>query len=444
MAEWVATPLHCEILVTHMANDWVAIGAGTDRRNHARRLARAHDQMAAGDGHGKHSPELVRSVIQRSWNRSTAAGVDPGSHAAPIVMELGEAGERWERHPLALAVPILRGLLDEAGDEEHVALVCDADGTLLWLDGAPSLVDGARDVHLQVGSTWAERAAGTNAMGTALAEEHAVQVFSAEHFSSSVHEWTCSAAPVHDPHTGALLGVIDLTGSLKTAHPHSLAAITLAARTVEAELGKLGRPTLLSDGAPDARPRLQTFGRDRGELDAGNGVLRLSRRHTELLLLLHLFPEGLSAEQLALEVYGERGRPGSVRAELHRLRAQLPGLVGERPYRLLQPLDVDADGVAGELRDGLIASVLDGYDGPPLPRTEVPRLVELRERVDDALRAAVLGSGSVDLLERWLRTPSGRDDFEASRALITTLERSDPRRAAERPRLARLARQSRD
>lgn len=426
-----------------MASDWVALGAGTDRRRHARRLALVHDRMAAGDSVGRRSDDVVRRVIQRSWERSSAAGVDPGAPAAPVLLAADEAGERWEHHPLALAVPILRNLLEEAGDEEHVALVCDADGTVLWLDGAPRLLDAAHEVHLEVGSAWSERAAGTNAMGTALAEEHAVQVFSAEHFTSAVHPWTCSAAPVHDPHSGALLGVIDLTGGIQTAHPHSLAAITMAARTIEAELAKLGRPVLLGDAAPETRPRLSILGRDRGELDAGNGVVRLSRRHTELLLLLQRFPEGLTAEQLALEVYGEQGRPGSVRAELHRLRAQLPGLVGERPYRLLEVLDVDVDRLHEELREGRLASALTDYPGPLLPRTEVPRLVELREGVDDQLRAAVLSSGSTELLERWLQTPSGRDDFQASRALVTALERDDPRRAAERPRLARLARQAR-
>ena len=53
---------------------------------------------------------------------------------------------------------------------------------------------------------------GTNAIGTALAIDHAVQVFSAEHFSAKQHTWWCSAAPIHDPATGAVLGVVDLSG----------------------------------------------------------------------------------------------------------------------------------------------------------------------------------------------------------------------------------------
>ena len=59
---------------------------------------------------------------------------------------------------------------------------------------------------------WSEDSAGTNAIGTALAIDHAVQVFSAEHFLADQHAWWCSAAPIHDPVTGALLGVVDISG----------------------------------------------------------------------------------------------------------------------------------------------------------------------------------------------------------------------------------------
>ena len=73
------------------------------------------------------------------------------------------------------------------------------------------------------GTLWSEGGAGTNAIGTAIALDHAVQVFGPEHFSDPVQRWTCSAAPIHDPDTGAVIGVIDLTGDLRTVHPHSLA-----------------------------------------------------------------------------------------------------------------------------------------------------------------------------------------------------------------------------
>jgi signal transduction histidine kinase len=115
--------------------------------------------------------------------------------------------------------------------------VSGADGLLLWLDGDVRVRSGAADaMNFVEGALWDEAGAGTNAIGTAIAADHPVQVHAAEHFSEIVHGWTCSAAPVHDPDDGRLLGVIDLTGLVAKAHPHSLAAALVTARAVEADL----------------------------------------------------------------------------------------------------------------------------------------------------------------------------------------------------------------
>ncbi len=119
------------------------------------------------------------------------------------------------------------------------------------------------------GALWSEAGAGTNAIGTALAADHAVQVHAAEHFSEVVHDWTCSAAPVHNPEDGRLLGVIDLTGRMTAAHPQTLAAALAAASAVEADL----RVRLQ---ARDAQLRVRYLerlvsGRDRVALVSGSG-----------------------------------------------------------------------------------------------------------------------------------------------------------------------------
>jgi hypothetical protein len=103
-------------------------------------------------------------------------------------------------------------------------------------DSAPVRLRTAADMNFAEGTLWSEPGAGTNAIGTALAVDHAVQVFGPEHYSDPVQRWTCSAAPIHDPDTGELLGIIDLTGDLSTVHPHSLAVATATARAVEASL----------------------------------------------------------------------------------------------------------------------------------------------------------------------------------------------------------------
>jgi hypothetical protein len=132
--------------------------------------------------------------------------------------------------------PLIRECLDGMGDI-HLLVVSDHEGRLLWIDGEPRLrLSAAESMNFAEGAVWSEASAGTNAIGTALAADHAVQVFAAEHFAEVVQAWTCSAAPVHEPATGRLLGIIDLTSRLSAAHPHCLSVATATAAAVEAEL----------------------------------------------------------------------------------------------------------------------------------------------------------------------------------------------------------------
>jgi len=437
---------------------WVAIDSSTDRREWARKLARAHERGLAG---ARAQPE-VREVIDQSWRRSARARVDPIDGIAPLVMSADEAAARWDDSPLRVAEPILRELLADVGAAgQQLVLVCDAEGTMLWIDGEPGMLEQATAVHLERGSGWSEERAGTNAMGTALAAGHSLQVFSAEHFAVPVHEWTCSAAPVRDPATGETIGVLDLSGELATAHPHSLALVEAAARMIEAELARAAAERaaaqlrerelarrqiggfLVWDGGrtrPGAGAALRAsfLGRDGALVEAGGRGVHLSPRHSEILCLLSLAPEGMGAERLALELYGDFGKPVTARAELSRLRRALPGTIVANPYRLAMELHDDRREVEELLGAGRLAEALDRYSGPLLPDSEVPLVEEARRRLDDGLREAILASGSTALLEAWLRNPSGEDDVEACRALVARLESDDPRRPAAISRLRRL------
>lgn len=440
------------------APQWVAIDSSTDRREWARRLARAHERGLAG---ATAQPE-VREVIDQSWRRSARARIDPIGGLAPLVMSEDEAAARWESSPLRVAEPILRELLADVGAAgQQVVLVCDAEGTMLWIDGEPGMLEQATSIHLERGSGWSEERVGTNAMGTALAAGHPLQVFSAEHFAVPVHEWTCSAAPVRDPGTGETIGVLDLSGEIGTAHPHSLALVEAAARMIEAELARAAaeRAAALAREGERARRQIGGFlvggagrafssepttlrpsflGRDEALVVADGREVTLSPRHSEILCLLSLAPNGMGAERLALELYGDLGKPVTARAELSRLRRALPGTIVANPYRLAVETRDDRREVEELLGAGRLGEALERYAGPLLPSSEVPLVVEARQRLDDGLREAILASGSASLLEAWLRNPSGEDDVEACRALVGRLEGGDPRRPAAISRLRRL------
>ena len=215
-------------------NPWVAMDATTSPALRARELRRLwYDYLV--DGH----LDRVRLPIAESWRRSEVAGISPSHSRAPTILaERRAVRERWEAHPLMVAAPLIRRWLGPVADQnEQLIVVSDAEGLLLWLDGDPRVGSAAADaMNFAEGALWSEAGVGTNAIGTALAADHPVQVHAAEHFSEIVHGWTCSAAPVHDPEDGRLLGVIDLTGRITTAHPESLAVVLAAAGAVEADL----------------------------------------------------------------------------------------------------------------------------------------------------------------------------------------------------------------
>lgn len=223
-------------------SSWLAVDAGTAPLVRAQELRFAWERFVqALDGAfgSEHDTELVREPIVDSWRRSSAAGVDPTGHRlAPVVAGEVETHERWAEHPLARAAPLIHACLAAIAEEsDSLVVVSDADGLLLAIEGSPRIRDRAAEaMNFAEGTLWSEPGAGTNAIGTALAVDHAVQVFGPEHYNEAVQRWTCAAAPIHDPDTGRVLGIIDLTGHFSTVHPHSLAVATATAEAVQASL----------------------------------------------------------------------------------------------------------------------------------------------------------------------------------------------------------------
>jgi transcriptional regulator of acetoin/glycerol metabolism len=192
------------------------------------------DGRPRSDAEDPGRPELREPIVD-SWRRSREAGVDPsGRQAAPSVLEIEEARARWRSHPLASALPLIGECMANASVEaDCLVVVSDAEGMLLQIVGDTRLRNRAADeMNFVEGALWSESGAGTNAVGTALAAQHAMQVFAAEHYTESVQRWTCAAAPVVDPDTGLLLGVVDLTGDISGVNPLSLSVVVATARAV--------------------------------------------------------------------------------------------------------------------------------------------------------------------------------------------------------------------
>lgn len=167
--------------------------------------------------------------------------------------------------------------------------------------------------------------------------------------------------------------------------------------------------------------------------DARLGSARPERalRSLELLAVLAMHSEGLTAEQLALALYGERGKTVTVRVQVHRLRAHLGyRALQTQPYRLADSFDADSLEVARLIAAGHPEKALGAYLGPLLPASDAPAIVEARGLLDESLRRSILTTADPELLARWLVHPSGADDLLAARTLVAVLPAGDPRRGA--------------
>ncbi|BAS07725.1 uncharacterized 47.3 kDa protein in thcA 5'region [Arthrobacter sp. Hiyo4] len=175
------------------------------------------------------------------------------------------------------------------------------------------------------GADWSEAGIGTNAISEALVTGRPVQLFSAEHLVRTHHEWACTAAPITDPLTGKLLGVLDVSGPLDTISADTLRMVRCAVRVAESLLG-----------TPDGGTSLGA--------SPGRGASPQSVR-----------------------------RPVSTveRLEMFRVRSMLGDAVESNPYRFVTGLTGRSNSgrVLRLLSEGRVAEALETYTAPLLSRS---------------------------------------------------------------------------
>ncbi|WP_411700001.1 transcriptional regulator [Conyzicola sp.] len=412
-------------------------------------LAQAHDAVVGA----RTAVSDVRRIVHDSWLRSLDLAIDPDHPVVRLDLDVDELRDYRDAHPLSLALPTIRRLLvRHTLDAGLIVAVGDQAGRLLWIDGDRALRRRAEGMLFVEGADWSERAVGTSAPGTALALDHGVQIQGAEHFARLVHPWSCSAVPVHDPESGAVIGVIDITGGENAIATATLPLLEAAVAAVEAQL-RLDRldsgartPRRARPAESPALPVLKVLGSDVGRLEAAGRVVDLTTRHAEILALLAWHPEGLSAEHLATLVYGRDDAVVTLRSEMVRLRRVLetvdPGLVPvSRPYRLQRRLDLDATRCLAFLDRGAHRVALGAYAGPVLPGSRAPGIRSIRTEVSARLREALLTDAAADTLLAYARTDEAAFDAEVWRACLRLLPPRSPRRASVVARLEQIERE---
>jgi sigma-54 dependent transcriptional regulator, acetoin dehydrogenase operon transcriptional activator AcoR len=199
---------------------------------------RGHSKNLPGP-RGAGSPALVADeqhaqAIEQSHRRCEALGVSRIEKPDFALIDRADLQALRERHRRLLdqARPVMAMLHEQIVATDSMVVLTDSAGIVLHSIGDDEFLQRAAHVALAPGASWAERAKGTNAVGTVLMQEAPVLVHADEHYLHANAFLTCSAAPIHDPR-GNLLGVLDVSGDHRSYHPHTMALVKMSARMIE-------------------------------------------------------------------------------------------------------------------------------------------------------------------------------------------------------------------
>ncbi|MFQ2072164.1 sigma-54-dependent Fis family transcriptional regulator [Aeromonas veronii] len=214
--------------------------------------------------------------IQRSWQRCLHQGLSRQQTADLDLLPQGELSARQDQHRALIScfqrfvLPLFAQLL--AGRPCRL-LLCDGEGAILAASGDEGFARHAERIFLRSGARWGEASKGTNAIGTALAEQSEVQVLGNQHFFAQHSFLSCSACPLLGS-DGQLLGVLDISTDAAHHDGDMLGTVRLLAMTLENAL--LARqPGWLVDLDPQSLWSARLLLGEEGELLGANRAGRL-------------------------------------------------------------------------------------------------------------------------------------------------------------------------
>lgn len=167
--------------------------------------------------------------VAASWRRSLARGVDPA-----VVVNRHHPDLDVDSRLVRCARPVVEELAEQtAGVPVCVVLTDDRGRLLVRLDTSAAIGRAADDNRFAQGFGYDEGAVGTNGVGTVLEAGRSVHVVGAEHFVEPLQPFACAGAPVRDPFSGRIEGVLDVSCRAEHSSPILHSLVTSAATRIQ-------------------------------------------------------------------------------------------------------------------------------------------------------------------------------------------------------------------
>ncbi|RLA59868.1 MAG: sigma-54-dependent Fis family transcriptional regulator [Epsilonproteobacteria bacterium] len=211
------------------------LGRSYNDKNTQKAVASAWEDLLTN---GECKSSAIRAVVKNSWQRCLARGVEQVIRQ-PIMADKRAHLEalRRDNSELASAMKSIEDRLsDVLSETDSLMALADSNGVMMEVFGNSKVMESATNDHIVPGYAWDEITTGTNAVGTALELKQPVEIHAAEHFCESIKKWSCAAAPVMDPLSGELLGVIDVTASSEKYSIQNFALAITAAQQLEEKI----------------------------------------------------------------------------------------------------------------------------------------------------------------------------------------------------------------
>lgn len=179
-------------------------------------------------------PDLrgVPHHVAASWRRSASQGVHPSELSSEYFTEL-DLGSRLAR----CAQTVIEQLAEQIADIPMCVALTDDRARILARRDSSSWIGRVLDrVYFAQGFGYAEGAVGTNGVGTVLEFGESVHIVGPEHFVDTLQSFACAGAPVRDPFTGRIEGVLDISCLSDHSTPILHSLVRSAAHRIESNL----------------------------------------------------------------------------------------------------------------------------------------------------------------------------------------------------------------
>ena len=226
-------------MIHQQSNLHLSIASPAEIERTARHLRMIRDGFLTSGSFTRYTPRLI---ISDSWQRCYQMHVNPARRYAPLAVAREAQLERLRNTNellICAATQMTAHLNEFLADSGYVVVLSDANGCLLEVVGDLAIRRRLARIDFVPGGNWSEAAAGTNAIGTALADGHVVQLMAAEHYCDGWQDLTCTAAPIRHPFTNEIVGVLDVTGNYRLIRPFLTNSLATAALEIQQRMRAL-------------------------------------------------------------------------------------------------------------------------------------------------------------------------------------------------------------